>query len=281
MNDVSSIDLSGDVLRVLRDGYETARAAWPAIDDPDKRFWRKLVASAANGIDPARRLHYGDLFLAVSCAARHPVALAQLNRIVAANVASFVHRLDRSPTFAEELGQLLQVRLVVERDAGGEARIAQYSGRGTLLGWLRVVATRTALNLLQGRHHEPTRSVDDETVARLGTDELEQGMFAGRYRSAFEGALREALGTLPTRSRRVLRLSLVGGLSTTELGKVLGVNQSTAVRWLAHARTELRATTKELLAARFGLETQEFDEVSALVLSQLDVSVAAHLKTHA
>lgn len=95
-----------------------------------------------------------------------------------------------------------------------------------------------------------------------------------KYRAPFRQALEEALSALPDRERLIMRLNLVTGMSVEGIGKMYGVSQSTASRWLARARECVIETAQRRLRARLGVSPDEMQPLAALVVSQLDLSVS-------
>ena len=100
-----------------------------------------------------------------------------------------------------------------------------------------------------------------------------------RYRGEFEQALRQALERAGERERVLLRLHLVNGLTVQAVGKMYGVSQPTASRWLAAARDALLEDIKGTLAERLGTSSEELASLAGLVASRLDLSLSALLRS--
>jgi RNA polymerase sigma-70 factor (ECF subfamily) len=77
----------------------------------------------------------------------------------------------------------------------------------------------------------------------------------------------------------LLRLHLVNGLTVEAIGKMYGVSQPTASRWLAAARATLLDDIKATLAARLGASSEELASLAGLVASRLDLSLSALLRS--
>jgi RNA polymerase sigma-70 factor len=67
-------------------------------------------------------------------------------------------------------------------------------------------------------------------------------------------------------------------LTTTQLGELFGVEQSTAWRWLQNVRKAVYEATKQRLKERLHLTSGEFKSVVAAIRSQLDASISQILK---
>ena len=90
-----------------------------------------------------------------------------------------------------------------------------------------------------------------------GDTPMDAALFRDRYLDDFEQSLKEALGRAPEQDRAVLRLHMVNNVSVEKIGKMLGVAQSTASRWLAKARENVLADLKSTLQQRLGIASAE------------------------
>ncbi len=266
----------------LQDLWAASREAWPGVEISAKEFQRfvdqRLEPSGdATALD---RLHLTDLYLACACALRVAGALETFERVYLAHVPRFVARLDRGGQLAEDIRQTLRERLFVG-SAAAPARIADYEGRGPLLAWLRVAAVRSALDVLRERDARAEVELDEaELVDRLaGQRDADDDLVKAQYRREFEASVAEALRSLPRRERNLLRLHLVGRVSTAKLGAMFHVDQSTVVRWLAGARQVVREAVRTRLLVQLGLSPAEVDSLAGLLLSGLDLSLAGCLRS--
>lgn len=108
---------------------------------------------------------------------------------------------------------------------------------------------------------------------------MDAALFRDRYLDDFEQSLKEALGRAPEQDRAVLRLHMVNNVSVEKIGKMLGVAQSTASRWLAKARENVLADLKSTLQQRLGIASAEIQSLADLLASRLDLSMSQLLKT--
>jgi RNA polymerase sigma-70 factor (ECF subfamily) len=265
----------------LADAWEAGRAAWPLVALDAERFTlhlRTLIAGAPDPVAALKRLFCVDLYLAQACVHGSRGADRMLERAFLAHIGAFVRRVDPSPSFADDVRQLLREKLLLATDSK-PAKIGEYAGSGPLAAWLRVAALRTALNLRRDHGAGRVESFDDAVADATSGRDAELEMIKDRYAEAFRQAVHEALAGLPDEQRRAMRLHLVGHLTTARIGQMFQVNQSTVVRWLALARTAVRERTRELLRERLQLTGAEFESLTALLLSRLDVSLSAALTT--
>jgi RNA polymerase sigma-70 factor (ECF subfamily) len=259
----------------LAQAFDAGRAAWPELTVDPAAHARFVLERTREGADIGS-LHAEDLYLACACASGDARAVAAFERRYIADVPSFLARVERSPDVLDEVQQALRDILFVPRP-DKPPKIAEYSGRGTLGSWLRVVTLRTHLNLRrQQRDHAP---FDDEgPPAALPDESPELALLRARYDAAFQRALRDAFAALTPRDRSLFRLHFLDGLDLDRLGLVFGVHRATAARWLAAAREQLGATTLGLLRERLAVNEQELTSLMGLVRSRLEVSLRGLLR---
>ena len=254
------------------DLWRAGRATWPGVEVPRALFAayvrERIGAGTLDGLCTT------DLYLTCACVHDAKGAVATFDRTFLARVPEMVRQIDRSPAFADDVCQHLREKLLLP---AGRPKLAAYTGRGALGSWVRVAALRTALNLRDVRQPGQTEPLEDHLLVAPGGDDAELEYLRRRYRDEFQTAVRAALDGLPRERRRLLRLHVVTGLSTAQLGTALGVNQSTIVRWLAAARDQLREEIHRGLAQRLGLSGPELESLTGLILSRLDLSVTSAL----
>ena len=118
-------------------------------------------------------------------------------------------------------------------DAGNAPRISEYSGRGSLAGWLRIAALREASKVARHERTEARLRPDDPPPALTP----EEQTIRARYGDAFNEAFRAAFAALPAEERLLLRLHFVDGLNLDRLAVALYCSRATAGRRLLAARS--------------------------------------------
>jgi RNA polymerase sigma-70 factor (ECF subfamily) len=156
---------------------------------------------------------------------------------------------------------------------GKAAKIGLFLGRGRLVDWLRTVTRREALQHLRVRG----RMVEFEDSGPLESGDaitdMELGHLQQVYRDQFREAFAEAMASLSPKERVILRFKVIDGLNIEQIGRMNGVHRATVARWLAAARRKLLKQTRARLMHDAGLSPSEFESVTRLVRSQLDLSV--------
>jgi RNA polymerase sigma-70 factor (ECF subfamily) len=266
--------VSGDEARRL--AWERGRDGNPGIDLDFAAFATHLDKLSSTGAPAIDGLAVADVFLVAACLAGTPGAVEELHRRHAEHVRSALAGYV-SASDAAELQQELMNNLVVG-SLESPPKLVSYAGRAPLERWLRVTAQRAALMWLRSGRAE-ARAHKGAAAEPHSATHPEVAYMKDRYRIAFEEALEHALGRVSERDRALLRLHVVSGVSVERVGKMFGVSQPTASRWLAHAREALLADVKATLQAKFGAESQELASLAGLVASRLDLSLSQLLKS--
>ncbi|MGC4114052.1 MAG: sigma factor-like helix-turn-helix DNA-binding protein [Myxococcales bacterium] len=221
--------------------------------------------------------HAADLALAFACIKGLPKATEELDRRIRSGPLAAVARQLAGRVAAEEIhGRLLQRLLMAEGER--PAKIAEYSGKGPLDGWLHAVAYRVALNVATPAAREVP--LDEALLADGGpaTGNAELDLLRERFRAQFRQAVRAAVASLSARDRTVLRLSVMEGLSIDELGRTFRVHRATVARWIAAAREQIVERTRQVLRDELKLQASELDSLMGVAGSQLDASLGRFLK---
>jgi len=254
--------------------FDAAHAAWPALRVDKAAF--EAYAGARTG-EAGEPFFVEDLYLAYACTQGSPVALAAFERHYMPEVRAALAGARHRGVPLDELEQLVRTKLFV----GDAPKIVQYSGKGPLGGWLRVVALRTAVSYLRSSRRT---QVPPAAYARVGLEAGEVLELADQsfpelefLRRAHEqdmrSSLERALASMSRRDRRLLHQHFVQGLTIDRLGEIYSVHRSTAARWIVGARNLACARAQELLAARLGVERTDLDSLLVDLRDRIDMSL--------
>lgn len=261
-------------MSVSDDDLRRAREAWPGVAFEPEAL--RAFVERRRGEGGAGDAHLADLCLAFAASRGDPAAIRAIDERVLSAIEPPVKHIDPSPAFLDEVRQALRVRLLVGAE-GSPPHIADYQGRGPLVGWVRVAAARVALNLKRpsGPKVEPD-DVLSEVVAREPDPELQH--MKAMYRAELASSLRAALAALPERDRLTLRLHYVDGLTLAQIGALYGVHESTVSRRVKAAAERVGASARAALVARLGVSAGSVDSIARMVESQLDLSIGRILQ---
>ncbi len=266
----------------IREAWERGRAGWPELAVDLERFHAQVgdvdaeSSNTFNTPDTPDTIHAEDAYLAAACVAGVPQAIAIFRAKFHRLILDFVARIEGRSGTPTDLADEILVELLVG-DPPTPAKLAGYSGRGPLRTWLRMIATRRALNAArdQVRHAEIDERLARETV-RTSPDP-EAALLKAQYGPQFEAALRESLAALPAASRALLRLHYGESLALGAIAAMNGWSKPTAGRRLAESRETLLVATRKLLRERLRMTASELESMLRLLRSDLDASLAGLL----
>jgi RNA polymerase sigma-70 factor (ECF subfamily) len=248
----------------LRPLYEAGRATWPDVAVE----WSAFLARWGNHAVDAERAD--ELYLVCACEAGDTHGVARFDSRYLAVVPAAVARIDSSADFAAEVRQLLRERLLV----GAEAKLRDYRGQGSLEGWVRTAAVRTALNLRRaGKHYAPERA-QELLGSRLGPESL---LFRAHHRDEVTAALQRALAALGPDERLLLRYYYADGLTLSKVAVLQKVSVTTVFRRLTAATEAVLTAMRADLGTRLGLSTESLDSLLRDVREEIDLSLSQML----
>jgi RNA polymerase sigma-70 factor (ECF subfamily) len=259
---------------VIRGLFDEGRAAWPAIDLDEPAF-----AEFVGERETAEGLHAADLFLACACASKNASALETFESRYTSQIGAWLAGVERSPAVVDEVKQLVRERLFVA-PAEGRPKICDYSGRGSLASWLRVVTLRVASNRRRKDKPSVPLSEDAHEADVVPALDPELKIIQTRYKGPFDAALRAAFASLTPRERLLFRMHFIDGLNIDRIGVVFSVHRATVARWLASAREVVVERTMAQLGDELRLDPTEFESLLRVVRSALDVSLQGLLSDH-
>ena len=220
-------------------------------------------------------LRIDELALARACAAGHNTAWEIFLTRFREKLYQSALRIAREDSAARELADTLYADLYGTNLRGGQrvSKLASYTGRGSLEGWLRTVLAQEYVN----RYRRTKRLVSLE-------EESEEGMhLVSPERTAPPAAdarltqtTDEALAGLPSEDRMILTAYYLDGRTLAEIARMVSVHESTISRKVDKLAKSLR---KQILAglARRGMSRRQAEEALETDVRDLQVDIRRSL----
>lgn len=258
--------LSAEHAAQLEAGLAAAAARWPHGPTPDESLADFLAAALKRG--GAWRVE--DLYLAWWCQRGDEAAIAAFEAAFEEDLRAAAGRF--SELSADELRQLLRVKLFVG-SAEAPPRIREYSGAGSLRGWLKVTAVRSfidATRLAKPRQRE--QPLDEHELLGIGDP---QGVaMRAELAAAVKRAFAAAVQQLAPRERVFLRHAYVDRHTLDQIATHYAVHRTTVARTLASAREQLVTATRAGTAAAVGVSDDELTSVIRALDSRIDLELS-------
>ncbi|MEA2174615.1 MAG: polymerase sigma-70 factor, subfamily [Blastocatellia bacterium] len=245
-------------------------------------------------------LYADDLCLIVACERGDQQAWSDLVERYGATVKSAARQASSNEDAAEDLAQSIWAELYglrVREDGKPSGKLAYYSGRGSLGGWLRAVVGQLAVDQhrKQGRLVQTEEDADFDRLAReshegdaiLGATargrgaDPEHALVDARAARDVSAALARAINELDAEDRLLVRLYYFDGLRLREAGAVLGVHEATASRRLTKVHAEVRKRVEAILMKEHGWTQGETTRSLSEVATHLETDMELMLSREA
>jgi RNA polymerase sigma-70 factor, ECF subfamily len=279
----SGVDLSSGLDSVVTEIYEKSRGAQFGVTRD--QFDGVLVEIARKYL-PADAAHHDlrelyaslraeELALARACAAGHEHAWEVFLTRYREKLYDIAGYITKESSTARELADSIYAELygTATRDGQRTSKLASYTGRGSLEGWLRTVMMQEHIN--RYRRQRRLVSLDEETEegTQFATPEPEQAIAID---PRVEAAIDEVLAALPAEDRFVLASYFLDERTLAEIARALGVHESTISRKVDKLAKSLR---KQILAAlgRRGMSRRQALEAIEVDVRDLRVNIRSRL----
>jgi RNA polymerase sigma-70 factor (ECF subfamily) len=224
-----------------------------------------------------RDLKLEELALARACAAGHDAAWQAFLTRFREKLYDIARGITKEDSSARDLADSLYADLygTSERDGCRVSRLNFYMGRGSLEGWLRTVLAQEFVN----RYRKTKRLVSLEEQAEEGVQfsAAAPSSPTSPLDSRLGAALDEALGQLADEDRLVLASYYLDDRTLTEIGRVVGVHESTISRRLEKLLKTLRKQVLAGLVSR-GMNRGQAEEALEADVRYLQVDVTRKLQ---
>jgi RNA polymerase sigma-70 factor (ECF subfamily) len=220
-------------------------------------------------------LRIDELALARACAAGNNSAWEIFMTRFREKLYLSALRIAREDSAARELADTLYADLygTATRDGQRVSKLASYSGRGSLEGWLRTVVAQEYVNRYRRTKRLVSLDEESEEGVQFRAPEPEP-LPTGDPRLA--QATDEALSVLSSEDRVVLSAYYLDGRTLAEIARMLGVHESTISRKVDKLAKSLR---KQIVAAlvRRGMSRRQAEEALKVDVRDLQVDIRRSL----
>jgi RNA polymerase sigma-70 factor len=254
-------------------------------DDPD--------TSLTEVTDFIDKMQADDLCLIVACEHGNEKAWTDLVERFGSTVRSAARSVSANEEGADDLAQSIWAELHglrIREDGKPASKLAYYSGRGSLAGWLRAVVGQLAVD----QHRKQSRLVqteDDADFDRLirkddrpwsgHAERLNPEIEVSHKRASadLQKALAASIAYLSDEDRLLVKLYYFDGLKLREAGAILGVHEATASRRLAKIHADLRNQGEESLKEVHGWTGPETEQAFSDIALHLETDIETLLVT--
>jgi RNA polymerase sigma-70 factor (ECF subfamily) len=244
------------------------------------------TADVAKFID---EIHADDLCLIMACERGDEKAWDDLVAAYDATVKSAARKLAANTEDADDLASSIWAELYgLRQDENGDrkTKLAYYSGRGSLGGWLRAVVSQMAVDKFRKESRlvqiEETREFENlaeessnnsnnhhvvshaENPEKIYSDKQTEGDVSA--------AIQEAIAALDAEDRLLLKMYYFDGLKLKDIAAVFDYHEATASRKLVRVQSDIRKAVEKSLRSKHGWSDGEVKKYLAETAAGLGIS---------
>jgi RNA polymerase sigma-70 factor (ECF subfamily) len=158
------------------------------------------------------------------------------------------------------------------RDGKRVSKLASYTGRGSLEGWLRTVMAQEYVNRYRRQRRLVSLDEESEAGVQFATSNPQVSAVDGRV----EAATDQVLGLLPPEDRFLLASYYLDGRTLAEIARTLSLHESTISRKLDKLAKSMR---KQILAAlkRLGMSRRQAQEALQIDVRDITLNIRRRL----
>lgn len=252
---------------------------WPDISISEEQLLDWLEVASRQDLGSVTKERAEDLYLACACALGDQQAISAFESRHRPDIDRALEPMALPTDLQDEVRQAVRMKLFVPKQG---AKIQKYSGRGSLAGWVRAVAVRTAIDTLR-REKTDEVGVDQPVLEALAEADVDPDIRAikQRHRDLVNQAFEMGFVQLSVRQRNLLRQHYIHQLNIEQLGAMYKIHRATAFRWIAKARAEVFRSARDHVSLVLREEESSAEELLRLLQSQVDVTLERLLRTQA
>ena len=231
-----------------------------------------------------------DLCLIIACEKGDEAAWEYLVTNFDTTVKSAARKISANNEDAEDLASSIWAELYgLRQDAEGnkKSKLAYYSGRGSLAGWLRAVVSQLAIDEYrkQSRFVQVEESREFENLAEESSNHTgnasvvhhaenpEEQLTTEQTSRDVSLALKHAIDELDAEDKLVMKLYYFDDLKLKEIGAMFGYHEATASRKVVRIQADIRKSVERELRAAHGWSETEVKRYLSDTASKLGISV--------
>ena len=223
-----------------------------------------------------RELRLEELALARGCSAGHEYAWQHFLTRYREKLYDIARGITKEDSSARDLADSIYADLygMAEKEGRRVSRLNFYMGRGSLEGWLRTVVAQEFVNRYRKTKRLVSLEEESEEGVQFASSEAPEPQMAD---CRLGEATDEALDQLGAEDRLILAAYYLDDHTLTEIGRIVGVHESTISRRLEKLLKNLRKQVVTGLQAR-GMNRGQAEETLEADVRYLTVDVRRRLQ---
>lgn len=230
-----------------------------------------------------------DLCLILACEKGDEKAWEDLVANFDSTVKSAARKVSSNAEDAEDLASSIWAELYgLRQDADGnkKSKLAYYSGRGSLAGWLRAVVSQLAIDQFrkQAKYVQIEENREFENLAEASSNNSDnesvvshadnpEEIFSEQQTAAdVAKALKSCIESLDAEDKLILKLYYFDDLKLKDIARTFGYHEATASRKITRLHSDMRKRVEKSLREQHGWSENEVKRYLSETASKLGVS---------
>jgi RNA polymerase sigma-70 factor, ECF subfamily len=225
-----------------------------------------------------RGLHLEELALAHGCALGREPAWERFFRLYRSSLTQAAIAIAGAPTLGSDLADALYAELYGLREQDGRRRspLASYSGRGSLMGWLRTTLVQRFRDHYRRTHREePPQELERESPERAAA---QAETLTTAQTAVLAEAVKRTLGGLEAEDRFLLVAYYLDRQTLLTIARTLNVHEATVSRRLKRLLADARSLLLKNLCA-CGLSRAAAEEALGADPRDIEINLRALLQS--
>ena len=219
-------------------------------------------------------LRADDLCLIIACEKGDENAWGDMVLNFDSSVKSAAYKFAKNKEDAEDLAGSIWAELHglrVDKKGNKKSKLAYYSGKGSLAGWLRAVTNQLAIDQFR-KMKRIVQTEDDrefENLAQDSSEKTDNKIVVSRAENPEEiyseaeaqkdilQALQKSVESLDDEDRLIMKLYYFDDLKLKDIAATFGFHEATASRKLVRIQTKIRRAVEKNLSEKYGWSDAE------------------------
>ncbi len=230
-----------------------------------------------------------DLCLVIACERGDEKAWEDLVANFDSTVKSAARKFASNTEDTEDLASSIWAELYglrVDADGNKKSKLAYYSGRGSLAGWLRAVVSQLAVDQFRKQSkfvqieedrefenlaNEAAENTNNRVVSHA--DNPEEILTEKQTTGDVSAAVSFAIASLEAEDKLILKLYYFDDLKLKDIANTFGYHEATASRKLVRVQTEIRKSVEKSLREQHGWTDGEVKRYLSDTASKLGLNL--------
>ncbi len=235
-------------------------------------------------------LRADDLCLIIACENGDETAWGDMVLNFDSSVKSAAYKFAKNKEDAEDLAGSIWAELHglrVDKKGNKKSKLAYYSGKGSLAGWLRAVTNQLAIDEFRKMKRivqteddrefenlaQQSSEIIDNRIVVSATENPEEIYGEAAAQKDIVAGLQKAIAELEDEDRLMMKLYYFDDLKLKDIAAAFGFHEATASRKLVRIQTAIRKSVEKTLQEKYGWNESEVKKNLSETAERLGINI--------